>query len=199
MGTVPTTTAEAKEQRREAILEAAQRTFAQYGYEGATVARLEAATGLSRGGIFNYFPTKDDIFLALAERDAERIGTLWLERGYEDVIRYIDASEPEWLGVYLEIGRRLRTDDAFRERWRQRAPEVDRRLADEIRRLQSAGELRDDVDVETVGRFLGLVVDGIAMNRAAGFPTPPLTELLLLVGDAIGGPARPDTRPRRSA
>jgi TetR/AcrR family transcriptional regulator, transcriptional repressor of aconitase len=196
---VPKTTLEAKEQRREAILEAAQRTFAQYGYEGATVARLEAANGLSRGGIFNYFPSKDDIFLALAERDAERIGALWLERGYEDVIRYIDGSEPEWLGVYLEIGRRLRTDDDFRERWRQRAPEVDRRLADEIRRLQAEGELRDDVDVETVGRFLGLIVDGIAMNRAAGFPTPPLAELLTLVGDAIGGRARRRTRPRRSA
>ena len=196
---MPKTTAEAKEQRREAILEAAQRTFAQYGYEGATVARLEQATGLSRGGIFHYFPTKDDIFLALAERDAERIGTLWLEQGYEDVIRYIDGSEPEWLGVYLEIGRRLRTDDAFRERWRQRAPEVDRRLAEEVRRLQEVGELRDDVDVETVGRFLGLVVDGIAMSRAAGFPTPPLAELLILVDDAIGGRARRRTRPRRSA
>jgi AcrR family transcriptional regulator len=196
---MPKTTAEAKEQRREAILEAAQRTFAQYGYEGATVARLEEATGLSRGGIFNYFPSKDDIFLALAERDAERIGTLWLEQGYEDVLRYIDGSEPEWLGVYLEIGRRLRTDDDFRERWRQRAPEVDRRLAEEIRRLQAEGELRDDVDVETVGRFLGLVVDGIAMNRAAGFPTPPLAQLLTLVGDAIGGPARRGTPPRRSA
>ena len=196
---MPKTTAEAKEQRREAILEAAQRTFAQYGYEGATVARLEEATGLSRGGIFNYFPSKDDIFLALAERDAERIGALWLEQGYEDVLRYIDGSEPEWLGVYLEIGRRLRTDDDFRERWRQRAPEVDRRLAEEIRRLQAEGELRDDVDVETVGRFLGLVVDGIAMNRAAGFPTPPLAQLLTLVGDAIGGPARRGTPPRRSA
>jgi AcrR family transcriptional regulator len=196
---MPKTTAEAKELRREEILEAAQRTFAQYGYEGATVARLEQATGLSRGGIFNYFPSKDDLFLALAERDAERIGALWLEHGYEDVIRYIDESEPEWLGVYLEIGRRLRTDDAFRERWRQRAPEVDRRLADEVQRLQEEGELRDDVEVETVGRFLGLVVDGIAMSRAAGFPTPPLADLLLLVGDAIGGPARPRTPPRRSA
>lgn len=196
---MPKTTAEAKEQRREAILEAAQRTFAQYGYEGATVARLEEATGLSRGGIFHYFPSKDDIFLALAERDAERIGSLWLEQGYEDVLRYIDGSEPEWLGVYLEIGRRLRTDDHFRERWLQRAPEVDRRLAEEIRRLQAEGELRDDVDVETVGRFLGLVVDGIAMSRAAGFPTPPLAQLLTLVGDAIGGPARRGTPPRRSA
>jgi TetR/AcrR family transcriptional regulator, transcriptional repressor of aconitase len=196
---MPKTTAEAKEVRRDAILEAAQRTFAQYGYEGATVARLEQATGLSRGGIFNYFPTKDDLFLALAERDAERIGALWLEHGYEDVLRYIDESEPEWLGVYLEIGRRLRTDEDFRERWRQRAPEVDRRLAEDVRRLQEEGELRDDVDVETLGRFLGLVADGIAMNRAAGFPTPPFEDLLLLVGDAIGGPARLRTRPRRSA
>ncbi len=196
---MPKLSDEVKAKRREEILDAAQGAFAQYGYEGATVARLEVATGLSRGGIFNYFSSKDDLFLALAERDALRMGELWLERGHEDAIRSIDETEPAWLGVYLEIGRRLRTDDDFRERWRKRAPEVDRRLADDLRRRQKEGELRGDVDVETIGGFLGLFVDGIAMQRAAGFRTPPLADLLQLVGDAIGGPARKRTPSRRPA
>ena len=44
-----------KDARRERILEGARRCFARYGYEGATVVRLEQEIGLSRGAIFNWF------------------------------------------------------------------------------------------------------------------------------------------------
>ena len=48
------------------ILDGARRAFAEHGYEGATVAGLEREIGLSRGAIFSYFPTKLDLFVALA-------------------------------------------------------------------------------------------------------------------------------------
>ena len=65
--------------RRDQILAGARRTFAQHGYEGATVARLEEEIGLSRGAIFNYYPSKLELFVALATEDGihgRRIG-LW--------------------------------------------------------------------------------------------------------------------------
>ena len=55
-----------KEVRRRRVLEGARRCFARYGYDGATVVRLEREIGLSRGAIFNWFPSKQDLFLALA-------------------------------------------------------------------------------------------------------------------------------------
>ena len=56
--------------RRHEILAAARGCFARFGYEGATVRRLEEATGLSRGAIFHHFRDKDSLFLAVAEDDA---------------------------------------------------------------------------------------------------------------------------------
>ena len=44
--------------RRREIIEQARGCFAQYGYEGATVARLEKATGKTRGAIFHHFADK---------------------------------------------------------------------------------------------------------------------------------------------
>jgi AcrR family transcriptional regulator len=41
--------------RRRQILDGSRVCFARYGYEGATVRRLEEATGLSRGAIFHHF------------------------------------------------------------------------------------------------------------------------------------------------
>ena len=58
-----------KEVRRRRVLDGARRCFARYGYDGATVVRLEREIGLSRGAIFNWFPSKQELFLALAAED----------------------------------------------------------------------------------------------------------------------------------
>ena len=62
---MPKVTEEHLESRRVQILEGARHVFARYGYQGATVARLEEAIGMSRGAIFHYFDDKEDLFLAL--------------------------------------------------------------------------------------------------------------------------------------
>jgi TetR/AcrR family transcriptional regulator, transcriptional repressor of aconitase len=196
VGTVPKLTEEAKEARKEAILASARRCFADYGYEGATVARLEEATGLSRGAIFNWYGTQEELFLALADADAARFASMWLERGFEEVLRALLVEDPAWLGVYFEIGRRLRTDASFRERWSQRAPDFERRLEERLRGLQAAGELRGDVGWETLGRFMGIVADGLAVRRASGFQTDDAEALITVAVSAIRPAAerRPDQR-----
>ena len=196
---VPKISEERKAERREQILAAARSCFAENGYEGATVARLEEASGLSRGAIFNYFANKEELFLALAELDAERLGRLWIERGFAEALRAVLAEEPAWLGVYFEVGRRLRTDEEFRERFKGRAPEVERQLERSLRDAQERGELRDDVELATLARFMGIVADGFALRVAAGFDTPDAEELIGLAVAAIRPRAPARTRARRSA
>ena len=166
--------------RRDQILAGARRTFAQYGYEGATVARLEDEIGLSRGAIFNYYPSKLDLFVALSTEDEARILETWVEQGFEAVLREIAEENPDWLGVYLENSRFLRTDAAFRERWKSRNPELEQRAHERLAELQERGELRDDVPLEQIGRFVGLLIDGIAVQVSSGFPVEvePVLELL---------------------
>ena len=182
---MPKLTEEAKEARREAILGPARRCFAEFGYEGATVTRLEQATGVSRGAIFNWYASKEELFLALADADAARFASLWLDGGFEEVLRALLEEDPAWLGVYFEIGRRLRTDASFRERWSQRAPDFEQRLEERLRALQEAGELRDDVGWQTLGRFMGIVADGLAIRQATGFRTEDADALILVALSAI--------------
>jgi TetR/AcrR family transcriptional regulator, transcriptional repressor of aconitase len=170
--------------RREQILAGARHAFAHYGYEGATVARLEEEIGLSRGAIFNYFPNKLELFLALATEDEFRVLTTWVERGFEAVLREIAEESPDWLGVYLENARRLRTDEEFRKRWKSRNPEGEQRAHDYLARLQAEGEIRDDLPLEQIGRFFGLIADGIALQTSAGFAVD-VAPVLVLLRDAI--------------
>jgi TetR/AcrR family transcriptional regulator, transcriptional repressor of aconitase len=161
-----------RRERRRQIAAGARRAFGQHGYVGATVEVLEREIGLSRGAIFSYHASKLDLFVALAQEDQRRLIDLWLERGWEGVVRHIVEDDPEWIGVYLDASRMLRTDPDLRERWGALNPEGQAALEARYRGLQESGEIRDDVPLDTLGRFLGIVFDGIAVQQAARFGAP---------------------------
>ena len=182
---MPKVSDEHLEARRRQILDGARRAFAQHGYERATVVRLEEEIGLSRGAIFNYFPSKWDIFYTLAEEDQHVAAELWLDQGFTAALRWVAEQKPEWIAVYLEVHRHLRTNAALREQWMQRGPEVSERLRDHLLEQQARGELRGDVAVDDIGRFMGLIVDGVVLSASVGVEVD-LEPLLKLVVAAIG-------------
>ena len=157
--------------RRTQILDGARRAFAKHGFHETTVAHLEEEIGLSRGAIFSYFPSKLDLFHALAEVDQERLIHLWLG-GWENVIRHIVEEDPEWIGAYLDVSRMLRNDPELRRRWEQRNPELNAELERSFAAWVDAGEIRADLPLDTVGRFIGIVFDGLAIQLGAGFGHP---------------------------
>ena len=60
-------------EKREKILEAAGREFAEQGYDGASMNRLLRAAGVSKGAAYYYFDDKADLFLAVLEHHWDRI------------------------------------------------------------------------------------------------------------------------------
>lgn len=194
---MPKISEERKIQRREEILASARRCFAEHGYEGATVVRLEEATGLSRGAIFNYFDSKEELFIELAVEDTARMSELWVNEGLEAVVREIVELDPDWLGVYLELIQRVRTDPEFRRRIEERQKDVIPVNRARVEEGQRSGEFRDDLEPSEIGMFVNLVLNGLALQRAQGDESPRVELVVDLLEDAIGGRARPSTRPRR--
>jgi AcrR family transcriptional regulator len=185
---MPKVSAEHRERRKEEILAGARRCFARYGYAGATVARLEVETGLSRGAIFNYFPSKDDLFMALTERDADRIADLWAERGFEGALEAIVDQDPAWLGVYVEALQRIRTDEDFRERWTRRGDRSYRTVGAALEDAKETGRIREDIPSGTLSTYLGIVLDGLVLRAALGYPLPDREQLLSLVRQGVAPP-----------
>jgi len=74
------------EANRGRILEAAGRLFRDRGFEGVTVAEVMQAAGLTHGGFYGYFKSKDDLI-------AQTLGALMGrgQMGERDLATYADA------------------------------------------------------------------------------------------------------------
>jgi AcrR family transcriptional regulator len=99
---------------RKALLEAARRIFARDGFEAARIEEIAASTGHTRGAFYAHFESKEELFFALLEHEAnERLAGLrtLIEReptpqGRLAALRdfYVErAWDPHWVMLMLEF------------------------------------------------------------------------------------------------
>ena len=62
---------QSKANTRERLLDAARTVFARGGYHGATVEQIASEAGFSTGALYSNFDGKEDLFLALMEREID--------------------------------------------------------------------------------------------------------------------------------
>ena len=90
-----------KEQTRLRITETAHRLFGERGFEAVTVAQVARAAEVAEATLFNYFPTKEDLFYSGLEAFGDSL---------IDAVRQRSAGEPALVTVrsfLLEIGGQL--------------------------------------------------------------------------------------------
>jgi AcrR family transcriptional regulator len=75
MNMAPIVSDEYKEKKRQEILHSAHACFAKKGYEASTVDDIVTHSGISKGAIYNYFKSKDEIYLALMEGQTNETGS----------------------------------------------------------------------------------------------------------------------------
>jgi AcrR family transcriptional regulator len=100
---------ETLEERKQQILEAALTCFSRKGYHHTTMDDIVAEAGLSKGGVYWYFESKKELFLALfapVMDSTEAIMMAAMESG---------KSSKEKLEATLDLSATLATADEFRD------------------------------------------------------------------------------------
>lgn len=175
--------------RRQELVDLARSCFAQYGYEGATVARLEKATGKTRGAIFHHFEDKEALFLAVVREDAARQAEVVANHGLIEVMRHL-LTHPDtnsWYITRAETLRKLRTDPEFEQRWRKHQEVLDAAV---YARLEHNEAMRTDVPIEVLQTYLQTVMDGLMARMAEGAPVEHLSTMLDFVEKSVRSPER---------
>jgi TetR/AcrR family transcriptional regulator, transcriptional repressor of aconitase len=168
---VPKVSQEHLDSRRAQILEGARRAFAQYGYDGATVTRLEEATGLSRGAIFHYFEDKKELLVTLGDEVSRRYVDAVVAGGFAEAIRELAREDPELLAVLIETEARLSHDRDFARRMEASSAALRPRLEAWIEEQQRKGALRKDLDWREIARFANIVLNGLGLRIVRGEET----------------------------
>src|SRR5688500_17281526 len=87
--------------KRDAILRAATRVFAQTGYLQSQVADVARVAGVAAGTVYLYFKGKDDLLVSIFERSMKEV----LAEGREAVHGVTDAAERLRMLAHLHLDR----------------------------------------------------------------------------------------------
>lgn len=99
---------QSSEERREQVLEAAIREFAEAGYAAASTAAIAKRAGISQPYIYALFPSKKELFLAVHDRVQGRIRATFRDavRGavsVEDALLRMGQTYPELISDRYEL------------------------------------------------------------------------------------------------
>jgi AcrR family transcriptional regulator len=170
--------------RRQQILDAARTCFLRSGFHATSMQDVIAEAGLSMGAVYRYFPSKNDIIVALAEQIvAELDGVLnqTTEPGVplaEALDRAVDAITPHLgpagaLRVAVQVWAESLLDPTLHRFAGGVYERLRARFVDLASAAQAAGELPADADPAAVGAVLFAMLPGYGLQYLlTGAPEP---------------------------
>lgn len=164
------------QQTKKTILEAASRCFAENGYSGCSMDAIAQAAGLSKGGLYAHFKSKEEMFTTVIrqehERAAERARSILEQQPYLDgLIWYMgecirDADFPMdhrlWAEVLAVAGRDQVMKSVFLE-----SEKMSRDFMKELlKRGIMNGEINPGIDIDATSILLFALGDGLIIRIA---------------------------------
>ena len=203
------------EERPNELLDAALRIFAERGYGNTRLEDIAAAVGVTKGTIYHYFETKEDLLRQAIEHNHERV-FLPLEKGIRERKGPVSTTIRLFLrrafGGNMDQTRQsvltLLVQGVAREvphvyqRWLEAGPaRAWQLLAELIEEGKASGEFRKDVDSEVAARVTisGLILQLAWQQFGKGAPSVAIdrdqlidsTSEFLLHGLRPGGRPKP--------
>lgn len=166
--------------RRTAILDCAEEVFLEKGFQAASMAGIAAILGGSKGTLYNYFPSKEDLFIACVTRRCERLqdqissvvsegqsleDTLFrIGKRYVEVV-YADETVAQYRMIVAEVSRTPELAQAFYLKGPRRGAEL---MAEYFCDLRDQRRLQFDDPLRTARHFASLCDSMFAKARHCG-------------------------------
>jgi len=159
---------------RQRILEAAMRCFVENGFHSASMQQICAAASMSPGGVYRYFASKDEIIGAIFEHVQDR-NNQYFDRmaaegatfetftdvGYSclsDMMRESDRN------LFCEVLAEAQRNPAMQGACLKSYTHARTMMGLALSRLQAAGEIDPNLDVQAATTMLIAVSDGLAVR-----------------------------------
>lgn len=170
--------AKQKAQREARILDAALTVFRARGFDAARMEHIADLAELSIGTLYNYFPTKGDLLVAIV--GLETVDTLAAGRAIvidppaDPALALLKLAEAWYRHSFQLLDRRLwrhafammleRPESQSSMRFAQNDANLQAQIADVVRTLQARGHARSDIDAVDTGLCVFNLIDRTFMT-----------------------------------
>jgi AcrR family transcriptional regulator len=190
----------AKDDRRDAIVAIAQSTFIANGYSGTSMSAIAARVGGSKGTLYNYFKSKEELFVAVVERKCAQILGMMNEAEIKsggDLRTMLTDFGEHFIELVLNNDSIAMFKLAVSES--DRFPEIGQaiynsgisqnlgRVTEFLRHAKEGGQLRSDADVAVAAeQFLDLCLTTLHRKRLLNvIPEASAAEIRANVANAV--------------
>jgi AcrR family transcriptional regulator len=185
-----------QERTRQRLLDAATRVFARRGYQQATLDEIAKEAGFTIGAVYSNFAGKEQLFLALADREVEQrvteiraLGDA-AERGEQpgaeaaDQFREFLERAPDWPLLFYEFWSFGVRNPMTRQEFAKRRQAVRDALAETLERIAGQLGFRLRFPAPALATAISATLNGLAFERAAdpdGIPDDVFAEFIAAI------------------
>ena len=208
---MPKVVPEYKEEAKSRILEAANKVFAERGYHEATMDDIAKRLGVSKGAIYLYFSSKEDLFEAMCKTAPQAFKEILYssfgdeENPVQSATQFFDkmlklsASNP---GLSFEILSEASRSPSLKRILRQNHEEYERVLTGFLAEGRKRKIVGDNLDIRPLANALIALWNGLETLLVSGLPIDEARRAWLEALKAIfmiqqGGLRRPSVHPSR--
>jgi AcrR family transcriptional regulator len=183
-------TADTKEATRAKLLEAAAREFGRIGLERANIDQISLAAGYAKGTIYNYFASKEELFLAVVEEasaQAAAAASVPAEAPARERLKATLAAFCDWVGAHDAFARVLVRECLMgTPALHARVINAEAPLTGELTAILEDGARRRQLRTDLPSEQLALAIAGLtdlalAQHWASGGTAPTREEIPELV------------------
>ncbi|MFC0190450.1 TetR/AcrR family transcriptional regulator [Fictibacillus aquaticus] len=175
---MPKVSEQYKEEKRNAILESALRCFGQKGYQATIIDDIVADSKISKGAIYNYFASKEEIYLQLLQKRSDEFFTD-AEQRFTDLpnamskVRFLferfrkqvlTEQNKQATRVYIEFWLYSSRQEDLRNVMEQRYEQFISYIKSIIEEGQKTGEFKQDLDSTQMSQIFWAMRDGSGLH-----------------------------------
>jgi AcrR family transcriptional regulator len=176
--------------RRAAILDCAEAVFLEFGFQAASMSAIAAKLGGSKGTLYNYFPSKEELFVACVSRHCEgvrdQMSTLFAEGAdiRETLTRMgerfvaVVSSEDVVRKFRLVVGEAERSPEIARAFYETGPQAGSALLATYLETAMDQGALTRTDPVRAARYFIGLCTNWLSKARLCNVTPEPDAETI---------------------
>jgi AcrR family transcriptional regulator len=158
---------------RQRVLGSALKAFGLHGYQGSSLAKIAADAGLTTAGLLHHYPSKEELLTAvLVERDRIdgarfRLGGFTGLESLDRLVQLVrsNAASPGLVQAFTVLmGESVSDGHPARNWFRERYPRRRANLASALQAGIEAGEIRPDIDCESLAAEIIAMIDGLQVQ-----------------------------------